>query len=112
MFFAKRQTCLRFRLRSLFALLTAAAILFAYLGPRIRQSQLEKPVVDWIVKRGGSVRSKGRGLDRYFGERVIKVYLNSADVTDISKLASLRHLVYVDLDNTMVTDLRPLAHLP
>ena len=117
----------RFRLRTLLIMLTLLSVPLGWVGWELDQRRREKDVVAWIegldsqVNMSASVSFMNKLLnerswwektkDSWFGERVLKAYLTTMTVSDISPLAKLKKLKRLRLDHTQVSDLAPLAEL-
>jgi hypothetical protein len=114
-----RRRWFRFSLRTLLIVVTVASVPLGWVGWELNQVSREKATTTWVEKMGGGFRfnpdrEKGwweDSTDKWFGERVWRVDLQNSQVSDVSPLAALKSLEYLSLDNTQVSDLSPLAEL-
>ena len=95
----------QFRLRTLLVVMTLSAIPFAWVGSKVRQAQREKPVIAWAEKMGGFAGTyEGGWLDKWVGGTVQSVNLDDTQVSDLSPLAGLKTLTSLYLGSTPVSD--------
>ena len=128
----KPRRWIRFRLRTLLIILTLLSVPLCWVGWELDQRRKEKAVVAWVEEMGGEVVSNSSSFrffynvesilpiernwwekttDKWFGERVRFVIIYSTQVSDLSHLAELKKLEYLELYDTQVSDLSPLAEL-
>ncbi len=111
-----RRRWLRFSLRTLLIVVTVLSVPLGWIGWRLGQ---ERATITLIEEMGGSVSFNSiakRGwweesTDKWFGKRVRWVDLRNTQVSELSPLAELKSLEHLWLHNTQVSDLSPLAEL-
>ncbi|PHR95541.1 MAG: hypothetical protein COA78_29940 [Blastopirellula sp.] len=127
----KRRFYLRFTLRTLLVVMTAICLL---LGWKVNQAKRQRDVVTWIEKHAGIVTYQYQterdpfsndpepeppgptwlrniiGID--FFDEVIRVEFHGSAITELTPLANLSGLTYLNISETQVDDLTPLAKLP
>ena len=103
-------------LSSLLIVVTVLSIPLAWIGWVRHQVRREQVTITWVEKMGGRVRFTSPGdmigirtlleksTDALFGKRVRRVSLNNARVSDVSRLAELKSLKYLNLQGTRVSD--------
>ncbi len=118
----------RYSLRALFVLVTVICV---YLGNHVNEVRKQKDAVAWVKEKGGSVKYENSHYDaatnKYIAEfgwepeflrkllgvdffyDVETVNLCGQEVSNISPLASLNNLVFLNLSFTQVRDISPLA---
>jgi hypothetical protein len=112
----------RFRLRTLLIVVTVLSIPLVWIGWELKEIRKEQPTTAWILNAGGKVGTrniipaihKSRWDDfrrLLFGGRVRGVSLSATSITDLSRLAELKHLEWLSLSHSKVTDLSPLTEL-
>ena len=86
------------------------------------QVRRERATIAWVQEMGGRIASPPgvrpvvrswweKTTDRRLRERVWGVSFRNTQVSDLSPLAELKNLVWLDLSDTQVSDLSPLAEL-
>ncbi len=123
-----RRRWLRFRVRTLLIVVTVLSILLGWICWELEQIRKEQSVAVWVNKLGGKVyisshyqntivdfqinkSSWEKTKEQWFGERVPWVNLSNTAVRDLSPLADLKKLTWLYLSNTPVSDLSPLADM-
>jgi hypothetical protein len=110
----------RFRLGTLLVMVTLLSVPLGWAGWELDQRRSEKATIAWVQEMRGEVyfhpfideRSWwAKTKDEWFGERVLNVYLDNTQVSNLSPLLDLKNLKYVTLKNTNVSDLSPLGEL-
>ena len=105
-----RRRWLRFSLRTLLIVVPVLAVPLGWVGWKKGQ---ERATITWVEEMGGQIgflfRNDERSwweesTDKWFGERVWWVDLINTQVTDLSPLAELKNLDWLDLSNTQVSD--------
>ena len=124
-----RRRWFRFRLRTLLVLVTVLTVPLGWVGWEMDQRRREKEVGAWIEGMGGEVNSYSllyslmdernwweKKKDKWFGERVRDVdfspspyEVHSLDISplqvgDLSPLAELKNLEFLDFRNTLVNE--------
>jgi len=113
-----RRRWLRFSLRTLI-MVTVLAVPLGWVGWKLGQVRSERATITWVEEMGGNVifhyeNDKSwweESTDKLFGERVRWVNLINTQVSDLSPLAELKNLKILTLNNTQVSDLSPLAEV-
>ncbi|HEY2841389.1 MAG TPA: hypothetical protein VGJ26_19685 [Pirellulales bacterium] len=126
-----RRGWFRFSLRTLLALVTGAAIALALVANQRHQSQYEERVAVELREQGFQIVRSAGPYDQwelgYFtnqpqnwwriqarkllGDRVWRACGPPHSFDDLTPLAGLTHLQWLDLDGTSVKDLTPLAKM-
>ena len=119
----KRRRWFRFRLRTLLVMVTLISVLLGWVDSvswELDQRQRENSTISWVYGMGGGINLRSRNDERswwgktkdgLFGERVQVVRIRNTQVSDLSPIAELKNLQYLDLNNTKLTDLSPLTEL-
>ena len=124
---------LQLRLRTMLGLLAVVSGVFGWVVFELEQRQNEKKAIAWVEGMSGSVGFKFTGSvgipwgykperrievswwdqikDQLFGRRVVSVDLSNTAVSDLSPLADLKNIHLLKLHQTEVDDLTPLAGL-
>ena len=111
----------RFSLWTLLIVVMVLAVPLGCVGRHLLQIRSERATITWIEEMGGisflslfetDERSWWEeSTDKWFGKRVGSVSLQNTQVSDLSPLAELTNLEWLDLPYTQVSDLSPLADL-
>jgi hypothetical protein len=113
----------RFRLRTLLVMVTLLSVPLGWVGWELDQRRREKAAIAWVEEMGGTVYLFSEAgsfdprnwwkktTDKWFGDRVHTVMLDSTQVSVLSLLTELKNLNELILINTQVTDLSPLTEL-
>ncbi len=117
---------LRLSLRTSLVLLTVACVMFASLRRLVHRANQQRRVVGWVWEQRGRVSYKyphavndeeppiawlNRLIGRDYMGNVVSVDLSNSPVRDVTPLAKLTKLEELILDSTQVSDMTPLANL-
>ncbi len=110
----------RFRLRTLLIMVTVSAVTLGWVDwvcRELDQRQREKLTIEWVYQMGGGIKLHSRNDQRswwkktkgvLFGgrgrERVQVVRIRNVQLSDLSPLAELKNLQYLDLYDTTVSE--------
>jgi len=109
-----RRRWLRFSLRTLLIVVTFLSVPLGWVGWEMGQVRRERATITWVEEMGGRVSFQltfgerswwQESTEKWFGERVRKVYLQHTQVSDPSPLAELKNLEELYLYYTQVSDL-------
>ena len=94
------------------------SVLLGLVAWKTNRARNQREIVAWVHELGGTVTYETRGpqwlrnwLGRDFFDDVAEVHLRRNVVSDLSPLANLTKLVWLDLALTQVSDVTPLAKL-
>ena len=95
-----RRRWYQFSLRTLLILVTLSAVPLSWLGWKLEQGRRQRDTMAWVEKLGGNVTFEDvkdkswwrERVDEWFGEKVLRVYLDITQVSDLSPLSELKNL--------------------
>ena len=101
----------QFSLRTLLIVVTVSAASLGWVGWKLEQGRRERAAIAWVEEMSGSVgfdfqEEKGwwkEWTGKWFGGSVRKVYLNDRPVSNLSPLARLKGLKWLDLTSTQAS---------
>ena len=112
-----RRRWLRFSLRTLLVVMLLLGVLFGVLGSMAQEARRQRKVVADLREMGaqfvfsGEEPSMPELLDIGYCRRVIECHFDNPQVADVTPLAELKNLRWLDLECTQVADVTPLAEL-
>ena len=99
----------QFSLRTLLIVVTLSAVPMGWVGWKLAQGRRQRDTVAWVENLGGGVEYE-EWVGKWSGV-VSSVDLRNTQVSDISPLAELNNLERLYLGITQVSDVSPLAEL-
>lgn len=113
-----KQRWWQFSLRTLLIVFTVLAVALCWIGWKLEQGKRQLEVVAWIENLGGKVSTQGTfrwqtWTEEFFGGKVVVVDLSDTHVSDLSPLAQLMNPETVEivlLNDTQVSDLSSLPY--
>ena len=115
-----RRRWFRLSLRTLLIVITVSSVPLGWVGWRLGEVRREQEAVAWVEELGGEVGFFYRyetddrswwekSTDKWFGGRTRWVNLGNTQVSDLSPLAELKNLEVLGFQYTQVSDLSPLT---
>jgi len=101
---APRRRWYQFSLRTLLIVVTISAVPLGWFAWKVEQGRRHRAVIAWVEMMGGRVESGGGWAESWFGLDVAYVDLSNTQVGDLSPLAELENLEVLYLENTPVSD--------